>query len=214
MPTAVKNGRKIVLFLKDNIPANKQSFTEREVFLTLQGSKTGKPASVKLKIKAGCRKEPMQSSSGALKVDSNGQFSPAVSTKLPEITKQEIKNEIAEKIAMLEETRTASPTLEEVEEIVAEVEQKAIIKEVARKTGKTIREAAEEVLPASVSADAKSAITKAVARTVYKTRTRGPGAAATRTTPSTRTAAASAMTPEEEEEINEMMDMGMDDLGR
>ena len=214
MPTAVKNGRKIVLFLKDNIPANKQSFTEREVFLTLQGSKTGKPASVKLKIKAGRRKEPMQSSSGALKVDSNGQFSPAVSTKLPEITKQEIKNEIAEKIAMLEETRTASPTLEEVEEIVAEVEQKAIIKEVARKTGKTIREAAEEVLPASVSADAKSAITKAVARTVYKTRTRGPGAAATRTTPSTRTAAASAMTPEEEEEINEMMDMGMDDLGR
>ena len=61
MPTAVKNGRKIVLFLKDNIPANKQSFTEREVFLTLQGSKTGKPASVKLKIKAGRRKEPMKS---------------------------------------------------------------------------------------------------------------------------------------------------------
>ena len=218
MPLAVKNGRKIILFLKDNIPANKQAFTEREVFITLQGSKTGKETKVKLKVKAGRRKEPMQSSSGALKVDSTGQFSPAVSTKLPEITKQEIKQEIAEKIATIEETRTAPPTLEEVEEIVAIVEQQAIIKEVAKKTGKTIREAAEEVLPASTSADAKSAITKAVARTVLKTRTRGPGAAtaaaaATRTTPSTRTAAASAMTPDEEEMLDDIMDMGgMDDM--
>ena len=159
MPLAVKNGRKIVLFLKDNIPANKQAFTERDVFITLQGSKTGKETKVKLKVKAGRRKEPMQSSSGALKVDSSGQFSPAVSTKLPEITKQEIKQEIAEKIAIMEESRTASPTLEEVEEIAAEVEQKAIIKEVAKKTGKTIEEAAEEVLPASVSAAAKAEVT-------------------------------------------------------
>ena len=218
MPLAVKNGRKIILFLKDNIPANKHSFTEREVYLTLQGSKTGKETKVKLKVKAGRRKEPMQSSSGALKVDSTGQFSPAVSTKLPEITKQEIKQEIAEKIAIIEETRTAPPTLEEVEEIVAIVEQQAIIKEVAKKTGKTIREAAEEVLPASTSADAKSAITKAVAKTVLKTRTRGPGAAAaaaaaTRTTPSTRTAAASAMTPDEDEMLDDIMDMGgMDDM--
>ncbi len=207
MPLAVKNGRKILLFLKDNIPANKQAFTEREVFITLQGSKTGKETKVKLKVKAGRRKTPMQSSSGALKVDSTGQLSPAVSTKLPEIPKQEIKQEIAEKIAIIEETRTAPPTLEEVEEIVAIVEQQAIIKEVAKKTGKTIREAAEEVLPASVSAEGIAAITKSVARNIVKAdkkRVRTPAAAKTATatgttTETTRTSAA------EEAEIDEMM---------
>ena len=208
MPLAVKNGRKIILFLKDNIPVNKQSFTEREVFITLQGSKTGKQTKVKLKVKAGRRKEPMQSSSGALKVDSTGQFSPAVSTKLPEITKQEIKQEIAEKIAILEKTRTASPTLEEVEEIVAIVEQQAIIKEVAKKTGKTIREAAEEVLPASVSAEVKAAITKSVARNIVKAdkkRVRTPAAVKTATATGTTTETTRTSAAAEEAEIEEMM---------
>lgn len=147
MPLSVKNGKKIALFLKDNIPTNKEFFTEREVWVTLQGSKTGKETKVKLKIKAGKRKFPLQSSSGALRLNEFGNYIPALSTKLPEINKQEIKRKIADKIKRLEDERIAPPTKEEVQAIVEEEEIKEIVKEVAKKTGKTIQEAADEIIP-------------------------------------------------------------------
>ncbi len=110
MPLAVKQGRKIGIFLKDNIPTNKGSFVEREVYVTLQGSKTGKETKVKLKINAGRRHAPIQSNSGAVTLSESGQivetFNPE---QLPEEIQEIIKEEkIIEKLDLIEEEKILS----------------------------------------------------------------------------------------------------------
>ena len=127
MPLAVKNGRKIVLFLKDNIPANKQAFTEREVFLTLQGSKTGKETKVKLKINAGRRHPAIQSNTGAVTLSSVGQivetFNPS---QLPEEVQEEIKEKLVEKLEELKEEKITKP--KPIKELMDEVKAKSKVK--------------------------------------------------------------------------------------
>jgi len=107
MSLAVKQGRKIGIFLKPNVPTDKNSFVEREVYVTLQGSKTGKETKVKLKINAGRRHAPIQSSSGAVTLSESGQivetFNPE---QLPEEIKEIIKEEkIIEKLELIEEEK-------------------------------------------------------------------------------------------------------------
>jgi hypothetical protein len=119
MPLAVKQGRKIGIFLKDNIPTNKGSFVEREVYVTLQGSKTGKETKVKLKINAGRRHAPIQSNSGAVTLSESGQivetFNPE---QLPEEIQEIIKEEkIIEKLDLIEEEKIL-----DIPDIVDEVE--------------------------------------------------------------------------------------------
>jgi len=120
MPLAVKQGRKIGIFLKPNVPTDKNSFVEREVYVTLQGSKTGKETKVKLKINAGRRHAPIQSSSGAVTLSESGQivetFNPE---QLPEEIKEIIKEEkIIEKLDLIEEEKI----LEDIPDIIDEVE--------------------------------------------------------------------------------------------
>ncbi len=102
MALEVKQGRNIGIFLKDNIPTDKASFVEREVFVTIQGSKSGKEAKVKLKINAGRRHPVIQSPTGAVTLNESGQI---VETFNP--------NQLPEE---LEE-------LEEIEKIIDKVEQ-------------------------------------------------------------------------------------------
>lgn len=107
MPLSVKQGRKIGIFLKPNVPTDKNSFVEREVYVTLQGSKTGKETKVKLKIKAGRRHAPIQSNSGAVTLSESGQivetFNPnQVPEELIEIIKEE---KIIEKLDLIEEEK-------------------------------------------------------------------------------------------------------------
>ena len=120
MSLAVKQGRKIGIFLKPNVPTDKNSFVEREVYVTLQGSKTGKETKVKLKINAGRRHAPIQSSSGAVTLSESGQivetFNPE---QLPEEIKEIIKEEkIIEKLDLIEEEKI----LEDIPDIMDEVE--------------------------------------------------------------------------------------------
>ena len=98
MPLEVKQGRKVGIFLKNNVPTDKSSFVEREVFVTLQGSRTGKETKVKLKINAGKRHPAIQSNTGAVTLSENGQivetFNPS---QLPEEIQEELKEELIEK---------------------------------------------------------------------------------------------------------------------
>ena len=95
-------------------------WVKREVYVTLQGSKTGKETKVKLKIKAGRRHAPIQSSSGAVTLSESGQivetFNPE---QLPEEIKEIIKEEkIIEKLDLIEEEKI----LEDIPDIMEEVE--------------------------------------------------------------------------------------------
>ena len=74
MGATVKHGRKIGIFLKPNVSTDPATWAEREVYITLQGSKTGKPASVKLKINAGKRHPVIQSNTGAVMLTEMGQL--------------------------------------------------------------------------------------------------------------------------------------------
>jgi hypothetical protein len=108
MPLEVKQGRKVGIFLKNNVPTDKSSFVEREVYVTLQGSRTGKETKVKLKINAGRRHPAIQSNTGAVMLSETGQL---VETFNPVQLEKEIIKEIQE---------------EELKEIVKDLEKEYI----------------------------------------------------------------------------------------
>jgi Fe2+ transport system protein B len=119
MPLEVKQGRKVGIFLKDNIPTDKNSFVEREVYVTLQGSRTGKETKVKLKINAGRRHPAIQSNTGAVTLSQSGQivetFNPSqIKDEIEEVEKVE---EIIEKMEELEKEKIIDPSPEVEEEI-------------------------------------------------------------------------------------------------
>jgi hypothetical protein len=129
MPLEAKQGRKIGIFLKDNIPTDKNSFVEREVYVTLQGSKTGKETKVKLKINAGRRHPAIQSRTGAVTLNENGQivetFNPnQIPEEIEEIEKIE---EIIDKVEELEKEKiTPSPAVDdEIEKQLQKLEEVA-----------------------------------------------------------------------------------------
>jgi len=127
MPLQVKQGRKVGIFLKDNIPTDKSSFVEREVYVTLQGSRTGKETKVKLKINAGRRHPAIQSSTGAVTLSSVGQivetFNPSL---LPEEVQEEIKEKLVEKLEELKEEKITKP--KPIKELMDEVKAKSKVK--------------------------------------------------------------------------------------
>ena len=120
MPLEVKQGRKVGIFLKNNVPTDKSSFVEREVFVTLQGSRTGKETKVKLKINAGKRHPAIQSNTGAVTLSENGQivetFNPS---QLPEEIQEELKEELIEKLEELKDEKITKP--KSIEEVMDEV---------------------------------------------------------------------------------------------
>ena len=127
MPLQVKQGRKVGIFLKDNIPTDKSSFVEREVYVTLQGSRTGKETKVKLKINAGRRHPAIQSNTGAVTLSSVGQivetFNPS---QLPEEIQEEIKEKLVEKLEELKEEKITKP--KPIKELMDEVKAKSKVK--------------------------------------------------------------------------------------
>ena len=127
MPLQVKQGRKVGIFLKDNIPTDKSSFVEREVYVTLQGSRTGKETKVKLKINAGRRHPAIQSNTGAVTLSSVGQivetFNPS---QLPEEVQEEIKEKLVEKLEELKEEKITKP--KPIKELMDEVKAKSKVK--------------------------------------------------------------------------------------
>ncbi len=155
MPLEVKQGRKIGIFLKDNIPTDKSSFVEREVYVTLQGSRTGKETKVKLKINAGKRHPAIQSNTGAVMLSETGQL---VETFNPEQAEKEFIKEKQE---------------EELEEIVKELEDEyvdptpPVEKEIEKQLQKLEEIASGETLDATpaekrrAAAKSKAALAKA-----------------------------------------------------
>ncbi len=150
MPLEVKQGRKVGIFLKDNIPTDKSSFVEREVYVTLQGSRTGKETKVKLKINAGRRHPAIQSNTGAVMLSQTGQlvetFNPIQLEK--EIIKEMQEEELKEIVKDLEEVYI-DPTPPVEKEIEKQLQ---VLEEIA--SGETL-----DATPAQVAA-AKSAQAK------------------------------------------------------
>ena len=184
MPLEVKQGRKVGIFLKNNVPTDKSSFVEREVFVTLQGSRTGKETKVKLKINAGKRHPAIQSNTGAVTLSENGQivetFNPS---QLPEEIQEELKEELIEKLEELKDEKITKP--KSIEEVMDEV-----VKETA--SGENRTATATQVKAAKASIAKAAALSEKLAS---KGITKGKGKSKTTYTPPTTTRTARQRDP-------------------
>ena len=147
MPLEVKQGRKIGIFLKPNVPGDPATFVEREVYVTLQGSRTGKETKVKLKINAGRRHPAIQSNTGTVMLSETGQF---VESFNPDQLEKEIEKEMQE-----EELKEIVKDLED--EYVADPE--PVEKEIEKQLQKLEEIASGETLDAT-SAEKRRAAAK------------------------------------------------------